>query len=123
MTADERIEKLLNRFGQTISDLPNPKSKKYSTYDWRTKQNLANAAIKWDEKDDSWDVVRDYACHLCDVIDRMEIALETATKCVSCFPCANSYGYCDGTCDFRIDDEYLSDVRQDKVERYIDDAE
>ena len=105
MTADERIEQLLNRFGQTIEDLPNPKSNKYSTYDWRTKRNLANAAIKWDEKDDDWDVVRDYACHLCDIIDRMEIALETATRLMCCNNCYWA-GYCGENCNaFRIKDD------------------
>lgn len=124
MTADERIEKLLNRFGQTISDLPKPENKKYS-YGWYTMQHLDKAAREWGKKDFyfDWCVVADYACHLADVIDRMEIALETATECVSCFPCVNAYSHCNGSCDFRIDDENLSDVRQDEVEKYIDDAD
>ena len=126
MTADERIERLLNRFGQTISNLPKPdERKRHYTYRLRTKQNLDKAAKKWDRSDNSfsWDVVADYACHLCDVIDRLEIALETAAKCVSCIPCANSYNYCGGSCDFRIDDKYLSDVSEEDAKRYIDDAE
>ena len=45
MTADERIEKLLNRFGQTISNLPKPdERKRHYTYRLRTKQNLDKAA-------------------------------------------------------------------------------
>lgn len=126
MTADERIEKLLNRFGQTISDLPKPdKRKKLCTYDWYTKLNLDKAARKWEGVDNyfSWNVVGDYACHLCDVIDRLEIALETAAKCVSCIPCVNAYSYCNGSCDFRIDDKYMSDVSEEDTKRYIDDAE
>ena len=116
MTADERIEKLLNRFGQTISDLPKPEeSNKYYTYSWHTKQNLHKAARKWDGIDNnhfSWDVVGDYACHLCDVIDRMEIALETAAKWAECSTCAIEYlEECEGSdhCDYRICDCYLRD--------------
>lgn len=49
MTADERIEKLLNRFGQTISNLPKPENKKYS-YGWYTMQHLDKAAREWGKK-------------------------------------------------------------------------
>ena len=78
MTADERIERLLNRFGQTISDLQKPdERKRHYTYSLGKKQNLDKAAKKWDRSDNSfsWDVVADYACHLCDVIDRLESRL------------------------------------------------
>lgn len=114
MTADERIEKLLNRFGQTISDLPKPEeSKKHYTYGWYTKQNLDKAARKWDGIDNyfSWDVVGDYACHLCDVIDRMEIALETAAKWADCGTCEIEHTEeCSGgtECNYRIYDRFLS---------------
>jgi len=128
MTADERIEKLLNRFGQTISDLPKPDrrlDRLYGPYASETRLNYYHAAREWS----GWDsrtpdmAIADYACHLCDVIDRMEIALETATMCASCFRCSNS-DYCDGfSCDFRIDDERLSDVSEEDAERYINDAD
>jgi len=116
MTADERINRLLSRFGQTISNLPKPdERKRHYTYSLGTKYNLDKAAKKWDKSDNSfsWDVVGDYACHLCDVIDRMEIALETAVKCAPCHTCAN-IKYCDGSScdDFRIEDEHLSDVSE-----------
>lgn len=117
MTADERIEKLLNRFGQTISDLPKPEeSNKYYTYSWHTKQNLHKAARKWDGIDNnhfSWDIVGDYACHLCDIIDRMEIALETAVRCTDCGTCEIEHtDECGGVieCNYRIYDQLLSDV-------------
>ena len=115
MTADERIEKLLNRFGQTISDLPKPEgSKKHYTYRLRTKQSLDKAAKKWDRSDNSfsWDVVGDYACHLCDVIDRLEIALETAVRCTDCGTCEfERTGECSGIieCNYRICDGCLMD--------------
>ena len=32
----------------------------------------------------------DYICHLADVIDRMEVALENATDVMACQSCANS---------------------------------
>ena len=123
MTADERIEKLLNRFGQTISDLPKPEeSKKHYTYSLRTKQSLDKAAKKWDRSDNSfsWDVVGDYACHLCDVIDRMEIALETAIRLIPCEKCIDSEDYCDSSfCDFQIDDWNLSDVSEEDLNEEV----
>lgn len=124
MTADERIERLLNRFGQTISDLPKPEeSNKYYTYSWHTKQNLHKAARKWDGIDNnhfSWDVVGDYACHLCDVIDRLEIALETAIRLIPCEKCIDSEDYCDSSfCDFQIDDWNLSDVSEEDLNEEV----
>lgn len=118
MTADERIERLLSRFGQTISNLPKPEeSKKHYTYSWHTKQNLDKAARKWDGIDNyfSWDVVGDYACHLCDVIDRMEIALETALRIMPCFSCEENNDCNRLSCDFRIADWNLSDVSEEDL--------
>lgn len=88
MTCDERIEKTLNRAGQTISDLP----KDYSDVDcmrayaavqeWRSENNLSTQHE-----------CEKYILHLTDVIDRMETALENVcgerdymrSKC--CFLC------------------------------------
>ena len=122
MTADERIERLLSRFGQTISDLPKPEeSKKRYTYGWYTKQNLDKAARKWDGIDNyfSWDVVGDYACHLCDVIDRMEIALETALRTMPCFSCEKNNDCNRLSCDFRIADWNLSDVSEEDLNEEV----
>lgn len=121
MTADERIEKLLNRFGQTISNLPKPdERKKLCTYDWYTKLNLDKAARKWGGVDNyfSWNAVGDYACHLCDVIDRLEIALETAAKWAECSTCEVELEDCEGSdrCNYRICDCYLRDVNIQDVE-------
>ena len=127
MTADERIEKLLNRFGQTISDLPKPENKEYS-YGWYKMQHLDKAAIKWGKKDTyfAWDVVADYACHLCDVIDRLEIALETAVRCTDCGTCEFEHtGECSGIieCNYRISDGCLrdSDVTEELKDLRIQD--
>ena len=124
MTADERIEKLLNRFGQTISDLPKPKQ--YGPYSSTSRRNYYHAAREWTDWDSRMPnmALTDYGCHLCDVIDRLEIALETAVKCAPCHTCAN-IKYCDGSScdDFRIEDEHLSDVSEEDAKRYIDDAE
>lgn len=118
MTADERIEKLLNRFGQTISNLPKPENKKYS-YGWYTMQHLDKAAREWGEKDAyfDWAVVADYACHLCDVIDRFEIALETAAKWADCGTCEIEHTEeCGGgtECNYRIYDRFLLDVSEEE---------
>ena len=126
MTADERIEKLLNRFGQTISDLPKANDYKYNRKLIRPIISAEKCVDKWYDPDHSYDFYQyaypAYICHLCDVIDRLEIALETATKCASCFSCTHS-DYCGGSCDFRIDDEFLTaDVSQYKLTRYIGDA-
>ena len=120
MTADERIERLLNRFGQTISDLPKPENKKYS-YGWYTSQHIDKAAREWGKKDAyfDWAVVSDYACHLCDVIDRLEIALETAIRIMPCSPCEESEDCDRFSCDFRIDDGLLSDVRVEDLNEEV----
>lgn len=82
MTADERIEKLLNRFGQTISDLPKPNTGYYA-YGMVHRKKANYAAKNWDVSI-GCDNNEDYICHLCDVIDRMEIALETAANNSGC---------------------------------------
>lgn len=127
MTADERIEKLLNRFGQTISDLPKANDYKYNRKLIKPIISAEKCVDDWYDPDHSYDFYQyaypAYICHLADIIDRMEIALETAAKCVSCIPCVNAYSYCNGSCDFRIDDKYMSDVSEEDTKRYIGDAE
>lgn len=94
MTADERIEGLLNAFGQTIADLP--KARDYSAYGDRDKllnqmRSAGEAAESWydpESPDDYEEAYTAYICHLADVIDRMETALETAVRWSSCFTCA-----------------------------------
>lgn len=111
MTADERIEKLLNRFGQTISDLP-------ITYHPSHRYSARSAAYNWAEKNKPelleapFATLPTYICHLCDVIDRMEIALETAVRCTDCGTCEFEHtGECSGIieCNYRICDGCLMD--------------
>ena len=79
MTTDERLEALLNRAGQTISDLP-----KHQEYHFSYPAYLQSRVWdhiksiygdKWHELDYQRLFV-DYILHLTDIIDRMETALE-----------------------------------------------
>ena len=128
MTTDERIEKLINRFGQTISDLQeqNPylhKSNVFKTVvDWF--DSASKDEIEWGT---FWylDACETYIAHLADVIDRMEAALETASRWADCSTCTNwemcrddytaltttpdSPNYCiGGTGEYCIDDAMLT---------------
>ena len=121
MTADERIEALLNRAGQTISDLPGPLG-------YTAKQEAAAMEAAADFGGD--DVL---ILHLTDVIDRMETALENvfverdwmirtmreiricdtcwfhgqdAPECDSCLdPDDNQYSYSGVPEDWRVDND------------------
>lgn len=124
MTADERIEKLLNHYGQTISDLPKPTvhwdgETTTMAYTSVHREKASETALKWHKADSApqeWqpDVIKlvcraDYICHLADVIDRMEAALETATNNFECFHCDKKDFEGAKCCDFRLDDEFLDD--------------
>ena len=109
MTADERIEKLLNRFGQTISDLPKASEEKGHAYDCAHRISANTAAREWGHM--ARPMSDDYICHLCDVIDRMEAALETAARWGDCFVCSGFGRDCmaDNPCEkFEMSDAYLS---------------
>ena len=69
MTPDERIEKLLNRAGQTISDLP-------KRYEQAVRNNAFDAADHFGGSLSMTQNFEDYILHLTDIIDRMETALE-----------------------------------------------
>lgn len=84
---DERIEKLLNRAGQTISDLPRKQGESVSEpYSGVDCQKANGTAWRWylniDTDMDDYDSTRSkmilklYILHLTDIIDRMETALE-----------------------------------------------
>ena len=86
MTCDERIEELLNRAGQTISDLPTKGFVQSEPYPLSALPEANGAAWNWylnigGDLDD-WDSTRSkmvlklYILHLTDIIDRMETALE-----------------------------------------------
>lgn len=113
MTADERIEKLLNRFGQTIEDLP--KASDDFPYDYayskESKNSARRAALVFAHDRNGFNVLADYICHLADVIDRMEAALETAARWGDCFVCSGFGRDCmaDNPCEkFEMSDAYLS---------------
>lgn len=72
MTCDERLEKLLNKAGQTISDLP-------ARYDEYAHSLAADRAAQWSKKI-SWRQYTDYILHLTDVIDRLEWALDKTVR-------------------------------------------
>ena len=126
MTADERIEKLLNRFGQTISDLPKPRM--YWAYTSVHRDKASETALKLHKADDSPqafipDTLKlicctDYICHLADVIDRMEAALETAVLWAACITCSKYKDCvgCEDMQDYQLNDILKYDILQKETE-------
>lgn len=82
MTCDERLEKLLNKSGQTISDLPKG-NRKEGAYPGQ-KVSAMQAVCQFDRMLDVSDIgilnCLDYILHLTDVIDRLEWALDNMTR-------------------------------------------
>ena len=80
MTCDERLEALLNRCGQTISDLPKSDGK-HLTYDRDARSTAEHEVFRFAGQSGYVDVIdclamhQDYILHLTDIIDRMETAL------------------------------------------------
>ena len=126
MTADERIEKLLNRYGQTIADLPKSADNDWSTHVYESRHLISakKAALvfwmdEWQDTDavpeiryEVEECLLDYICHLSDIIDRMETALNTAKMVASCAYCRNEDGNdCDGCIgeSFEIDDSVFTE--------------
>lgn len=86
-STDKRIEELLNRAGQTISDLPRKQGESVSEpYSGGDCQKANGTAWRWylniDTDMDDYDstrskmVLKMYILHLTDVIDRLESALD-----------------------------------------------
>ena len=104
MTADERIEKLLNRFGQTISDLPQSDTRNF-TYGRDSRSNAEYQVFAFAGQSGHVDILaclamhQDYICHLADVIDRMETALETALLTIECTYCTAHCPDCGLDCE------------------------
>lgn len=132
MTADERIEKLLNRFGQTISDLPKSADNDWSMAVYGSehlinakKEALSFIIDEWRDTDEVpeiryevEEVLLGYICHLADVIDRMEAALETAALIGPCFDCTHIDEHNFPECEkptpcFSIHDKCLHDMIKD----------
>lgn len=78
MNCDERIEKTLNRAGQTISDLPKPNGigMPYGIDKYEPLLKAAADFIQFNAPAgfEVFNVIQ-YALHLTDIIDRMETAL------------------------------------------------
>lgn len=104
MTPDERLEALLNRAGQTISDLP--KATKYEFAYCLGKEDIGlvfGSVRKFEFCGDKEKLdleLVDYILHLADVIDRLETALENVcverdylrqiARADGCWTCTNS---------------------------------
>lgn len=122
MTPDERIDALLNRFGQTISDLPKPNKvemgKRCYAYPVNHIFNVSKAVESWEPFESEMPTgmiigrYKDYICHLADVIDRMEVALETALRVIDCTTCEKIYNYEKEYCKNCIGDNYRIDDRR-----------
>ena len=91
MTNPNRIEELLNGFGETISDLPKPADFSYSySHDYKQlmaakRQALIFIMDEWRDCDEQpelryqiEEVLTDYICHQSDVIEKLVKALEKA---------------------------------------------
>ena len=94
MTADERIEALLNEFGQTISDLPTANDYKLRHDQIPNLIAAMDTAEAWYDPESNEKIAYSmmaYICHLVEIIDRMEWALENARvqrrKTVLCKDC------------------------------------
>lgn len=81
MTSNERIEKTLNRAGQTASDLPKSYGW-YLTYDKELRSNAEHQVFEFAGQSGFVDIIdclaihQDYIIHQAEVIDRLETALE-----------------------------------------------
>ena len=109
MTADERLNKVLARFGQTIYDLP--KEYKNEDREWAIMTTFSEFAAPGKYFIDQY---ADMICHMADVIDRMEAALENATAYI-CSIKNQEHAYYYPNCDaddmenLRLDDDFLAD--------------
>lgn len=80
-SCDERIEKTLNRAGQTASDLPKSYGW-YLTYDKELRSNAEHQVFEFAGQSGFVDIIdclaihQDYIIHQAEVIDRLETALE-----------------------------------------------
>ena len=80
-STDKRIEELLNRAGQTISDLPTSDGR-HLTYDNELRSNAEHQVFDFAGQSGYVDVIdclamhQDYIIHQAEIIDRLETALE-----------------------------------------------
>lgn len=146
MTADERLEAALNRFGETLEGLPRPdwaiqgayRTETRWAYRTETRWAVTREALRFRYGEDrpdieKWmiedavehgnlngDLLADYACHLSDIIDKLETALDTASRWIQCDACARcDDDKCFPAADFsctkaKISDRVLSGVPMNK---------
>ena len=122
MNADERIEKLLNGFGQTISDLPKSSRVEWA-YSSEQRWKALNAATEWSAIPFiSGNSTGDYICHLVDIIDRMEVALETAKLTMDCKLCKTPFKTCQLDCEThaKVTDWQLSGMYKEEFEEFME---
>lgn len=93
MTSPEKIEELLNRFGQTISNLPECDTLLYA-YGHDDRKKAKEMSFNWNRQISKVDHQADFICHQSDVIERLIKALETAEKIVSCEYCVKHESKC-----------------------------
>ena len=121
---EKRLEKLLNSFGGTLQDLPiiydydKPSyqmNAQQAMYQWLEERGGINYIKDWDKSPEY-----NYICHLADVIDKLETALMTARRMISCRDCIEvGAEECYGTCEdrFRISDYALTGLSPQEYEQ------
>lgn len=114
MTSPEKIEELLRRFGQTISDLPKAQTADYAY----SKKDIGKAygiATEWHGRYNSGSLdTGDFICHQSDVIKRLVAALETAEKIVSCEYCVKHESKCGNCSGYECTGFQMMDMEQIK---------
>lgn len=116
MTSPEKIEELVNRFGQTISDLPKAQTADYAY----SKKDIGKAyeiATEWHGRYNSGSLdTGDFICHQSDVIERLIKALETAEKIVSCDYCVKHESKCGNCSGYECTGFQMADIEKLKKE-------
>ena len=114
MTSPEKIEELLNRFGQTISDLPKAQTADYA-YSKKDIGKVYRIATEWHGRYNSGSLdTGDFICHQSDVVERLVAALETAEKIVSCEYCVKHESKCGNCSGYECTGFQMMDLEQIK---------
>ena len=127
MTSPEKIEELLKRFGQTISDLTSTNDYGLSgeAYGVDQMEQAKKMAYVWTDEymegdiipiDDVEPPLLDFICHQSDVIERLINALETAEKIVSCDYCVKHESKCGNCSGYECTGFQMADIEKLKKE-------
>ncbi len=110
MTSPEKIEEILNKFGQTISNLPKIKDfKNYGNRDELLNRMISAGknAEEWFNPDNTGEYYEEalpaFICHQSDVIERLVNALEVAEKVASCDFCKKHEDKCSSSSKFECE--------------------